>query len=156
MKPFHHLLKIIPFLSVLFLVTGGTSLRLAAYPLLPALYLIPVYYWIVFRPEGLPLWSLFGMGLFYDGLMGNELGVSSVLLMLSGVVGPYVRPFLISYSFPLIWAAFGVYSFIFLFLYGLFLGGGGALLVSWFYGVVLYPPFAWILSHLSLRLRSYV
>lgn len=156
MKFFYPLLKCIPFLSILFLIMGGVTLRIGEYPLLPALYLIPVYYWIVFCPQWLPLGSLLGIGLFYDSLIGNELGFSSVLLMLSGFVGPYIRPLLISHSFPLIWGAFGIHSFIFLLFYGLFLGGGVSLIVSWFYGVVLYPPLAWILSHLHLRLRSYV
>jgi|GEM_PF-6660867 len=156
MQLFYHLLKYIPFLSVLFLVMGGASLRLAGYPLLPALYLIPVYYWLIFRPEALPLWSLFGIGLVYDSLMGNELGFSSVLLMVSGFLGPYVRPLLISLSFSLIWGAFGVYSFIFLLVYGLCVGGDVSLIVSWFYGVVLYPILVWMLSHLYLRLHAHV
>jgi rod shape-determining protein MreD len=156
MKPFYHLLRSIPFLSVLFLVMGGASLRLAGYPLLPALYLIPVYYWLIFRPEGLPLWSLFGIGLIYDSLMGNELGFSSVLLMGSGFLGPYTRPLLLSLSFSLIWGAFGVYSFLFLLVYGLFMGGDVSLIVSWFYGFVLYPILVWMLSHLYLRLHAHV
>lgn len=156
MKFLYSLLKSLPFLSVLFLIMGGCSLRMGGYPLLPALYLIPVYYWLVFSPMRLPLWSLFGIGLFYDALIGNELGFSSLLLMLSGFLAPYIRPLLISHSFPLIWGAFGLYSFIFLVFYGLFLGGGVSLIASWFYGIILYPPLAWILSQLHLRLRSYV
>ncbi len=149
-------LKCIPLLSVLALIMGGSSVWIGGYPVLPALYLIPVYYWVVFCPQWLPLGSLLGIGLFYDSLMGNELGISSVLLMISGFLSQYARPFLNSYSFPLIWATFGLYSFLFLFLYGLLMGGGVSFGVSWFYGTALYPLFAWILSHLHRRLRSYV
>lgn len=153
MKLLPYLLKCIPFLSVLVLIMGGSSLRIGGNPLLPGLFLIPVYYWIVFRPQGLSLWSLFGIGLFYDSLMGYELGLSSLLLMLSAFCGQYIRPLLISHSFSLIWGTFCLYSFVYLLLYGLW---GGTLFASWIYAIILYPLITWILSYLHLRLRSYV
>lgn len=155
MRSFHLFFKTLPFFSILFILMIGCTLCIAGYPLLPALFLIPVYYWLVFRPDWLPLWSLFGIGLFYDALMGNELGLSSLLLMLSFFAGQYVRPFLSSHHFPLIWGAYVLYSFSYLILYGVVVSGELPLLVSWIYGVILYPLGAWILSHLHLRLRSY-
>jgi len=156
MSYLRNFLKTLPFFSVLFLITGGSTLCISGYPLLPALFLIPVYYWLVFHPDWLPLWSLFGIGLFYDALMGNELGFSSLLLMLSAFLGRYGRPLLISHNFSLIWGAFGLYSFGYLILYGFLVSGGFPLLVSWAYGVILYPFAAWALSHFYLRLQSYV
>lgn len=156
MKIFLYSLKIIPFLSVLFIVLGGCSLRLGEYPLLPALFLIPVYYWLIFRPDWLPLWSLFGLGVFYDALMGSELGISSLLLMLSAVPGYYIRPLLTPQHFFLIWGSFCFYSCFYLTLYGFLVSVGTPLLFSWMYGVVLYPLIAWALSQLHLRLQSYV
>jgi rod shape-determining protein MreD len=156
MKPSLLFFKIVPFCSVLLLIMIGCSLRIGSYPLLPSLYLIPVYYWVVFRPEWLPLWSLFGIGLFYDALMGNELGFSSTLLMFSEVLGFYSRPYLSSFYFLLIWGGFGLFSFGYLLVYGLFLGFTWALFISWAYGVILYPILSWILNHIHLRLQSYV
>jgi len=155
MRPLHRFLKTLPFFSVLFFIVGGSTLSLGGYPLLPALFLIPVFYWLIFRPEWLPLWSLFGIGLFYDALMGYELGFSSLLLMASVFAGQYVRPFLSSYQFLLIWGAFGLYSFGYLILYGIVMSAGFPLLVSWIYGFILYPLVTWGLSHLHLRLHSY-
>ncbi len=155
MKSLLFFLKAFPSLSVLFLLMGGCSSTIGGYSLLPSFFLIPVYYWLVFRPDWLPLWSLFGIGLFYDALMGYELGFSSLLLMGSSFLGQYTRPLLNPHRFLLIWGAFGIYSLGYIFVFGFFISGGLPLLVSWMYGVILYPLIAWLLSHLHLRLQSY-
>ncbi len=155
MKSFHHFLKIFPFLSVLFILIGCCSLSLGGYPLLPALFLIPVYYWLVFHPNWLPLWSLFGIGLIYDALLGYELGFSCLLLMGSAFLGQYVRPLLNPNRFLLIWGGFGIYSLGYMILYSFFSTGDLPFLVSWIYGVSLYPLVVWPLSQLHLRLQSY-
>lgn len=156
MKSLLYSLKILPFVSVLLIIMGACSLRIGAYPLLPALFLIPIYYWLLFRPDWLPLWSLFGVGLFYDTLMGSELGISSLFLMLSNLAGYYIRPFLNPQHFFLTWGCFCFYSLCYLSLYGLLVSGGIPFLFSWVYGIILYPLIAWGLSHLHLRLQFYV
>lgn len=155
MKLFCWFLKTLPFWSILFVLMGGSALRIGGYPLLPTVFLIPIYYWLVFRPDWLPLESLFGMGLVYDGLMGNELGISSLLLMVSAFLGQYIRPLLSPHQFLLLWGSFGLYSGGYLFLYGLFVSQSIPLLVSWIYGILLYPLMVWILSHLHVRLHAY-
>lgn len=149
------ILKILPVLSILFMIMGGCSLSIGSYPLLPPLFLIPVYYWLIYRPDWIPLWSLFLMGLFYDALLGNELGISSVLLMTSSFLGQYIRPLLSPHLFHLIWGGFAIYSFTYLILYGVLTLGTFPYFVSWIYGIILYPLIAWGLSHLHLRLQSY-
>lgn len=156
MSLFSRLLQTLPFLSIICLILGGCSLTLGGYPLLPVLFLIPVYYWLVFRPDWLPLWSLFGIGLFYDSLMGYDLGFSSLLLMGSAFLGQYIRPILSPYQFSRIWGVFGIYSLVYVILYGVLTPGRMTLLVSWGHGVILYPLIAWALSHLHRRLQFYV
>jgi len=156
MKPLGITLNIIPFLSVLLLLLGASSLRLGGYPLLPSLYLIPIFYWLVFRPDLLPLWSLFSIGLIYDSLMGYELGLTSFLLIISAIAGHFLRPYLSPHRFMLIWGAFGLYSFVYLTFYGLVTSGGIPLIISWMYGIILYPLVSWVLSHLHLRIQVYV
>lgn len=156
MRSTHRLLKTLPFFSIIFTIMVGCSLRIEGYPLLPALFLIPVYYWLVFRPDWLSPWALFVIGLFYDSLFGNELGCSSILLVLSSILGHYIRPFLSPHHFFSTWGAFGLYSFGYLTFYGFFVSGGVPLFISWGYGLLLYPLVAWVLSHLHLRLQSYV
>lgn len=156
MKFVHSLLRSLPFCSVLVLIMGGCSLQIGDYPLLPGLFLIPIYYWVMFYPDGLPLWSLFGIGLFYDSLLGSELGVSSILLGASGFLGQYVRPLLASHSFPLIWATFALYSLGYIFLYGIWGGLESALFISWIYGIIFYPLIVWVLNLLHVRLYVHV
>lgn len=156
MRSSHLLLKTIPFFTVIFTILAGCSLRIGGYPLLPALFLIPIYYWLVFRPDWLPLWALFVIGLFYDSLLGHELGYSSFLLILSSILAHYVRPFLSPHHFFSTWGTFGLYSFGYLILHGFFVSAGVAFFISWGYGIILYPLVAWVLGHLHLRLQSYV
>lgn len=156
MKSLHRFLKTLPFLSVLFMIMGCCGLSLGGYPLLPGLFLIPIYYWLVYRPHWLPLWSLFGIGLFYDALLRDELGFSCLLLMGSAFLGQYIRPLLNPDQFFLIWGGFSIYSLGYMILYGSFSSGSLPLLVSWIYGVILYPILAWALNHLHVRLQSYV
>lgn len=156
MKIFTYLVKILPIYSLFIPIIGGANLRIGGFPLLPALFLIPVYYWLVFRPDWVPLWSLFIAGLFYDALMGTELGISSVLLMVSTLVGYYVRPFLSPQRFYLMWGIFCFYSFCYLLLYGVLTSGGWPLVFSWIYGALFYPLLAWFLSYLHMRLASHV
>lgn len=156
MKIFLHSLKSLPFFSVLFIIMGGCSLQIGGHPLLPALFLIPVYYWLIFRPDWLPLWSLLGIGIFYDTLMGSSLGLSSLLLMLSTIASLYIRPLLNPQRFYDVWGGFCFYSLCYLMFYGVFVSGGFPLVFSWIYGVVLYPLIAWGLSHMHVRLQAYV
>jgi rod shape-determining protein MreD len=155
MKSFQFILKGLPFFTLIVTILAGSAVRLGEYPMMPAIFLIPVYYWLVFRPDRLPLWSLFGAGLFYDALMNHELGLSSFLLMASAIFGHSIRPFLIPHNFLFMWAIFGIYSLLYLTIYGIFVSGGLPFLVSWGYGLLFYPLMAFGLSHLQLRLQSY-
>lgn len=143
----------VPFLSLLGFLFTGSSLKIGGFPLLPTFFLAPLYYWILFRPDDLPLWSLWGLGLIYDALLGNPLWVSPLLLIASWIGGQYARPLVASYKFPLLWVIFCLYSFVYLFFYNLGVRGGIAFFVSWIYGVCLYPLIASLLSVLHVRLR---
>jgi len=149
-------LKFLPLFSLLFIVMVGSSLQIGGFPLMPALLLIPVYYWLVYHPSWLPLGGLFVVGLFYDSLMAHGLGLTSSFLMLSALVGPSIRSYLRPDKFPLIWFGFGLFSGGYLLLYGLVISGGFALFVSWINGILLYPLVAWILSHLHGRIQKHV
>ncbi len=149
------LLKVTPFLTLILAIMGGSSLRIGGCPVLPAFFLIPVYYWLVYRSDLLPLWSLFAVGLFYDALLSHELGLTSLFLMLSSFFGHYIRPYLTPYHFLFIWGAFGIYSFIYLTFFSLCASGSWPFFTSWLYGILLYPSLAYGLSHLHTRLHSY-
>lgn len=142
-------------MTVLVFIMGGCSLSIGPYPLLPAFFLIPIYYWMLFRPDWLPIWSLLGIGLFYDSLMGYSLGFTSFLLIFSAILGQYVRPLLNPYDFFLTWLGFGLYSLGYVLIYGILVSGGISLFVSWGYTFILYPLMVWSLSLLHAWLQSY-
>lgn len=149
-------LKTLPFFSVILILIMGCSIRIGEYPVMPALFLIPIYYWLVYYPKFLSLAALFVIGLFYDTLMGQELGLSSLLLMISALLGKKIRPLLSPNQFLLIWCEFGLYSFGYIFIYGFFAPNHFSQFMTWVYGCLLYPLIAWILSHFHLRIQAYV
>lgn len=75
---------VIPFLTILMLII----LMVLPYNLplisdiMPFLTLISVYYWSVFKPEFLPIWVVFILGVLQDILMGSPLGLMPLLLII--------------------------------------------------------------------------
>ncbi len=156
MKLLSPLFNLIPCLTVLVMVLGGCLLRFGEYPLLPALFLIPIFYWLIFRPDLLPLWCLFIIGLYYDGLLGHELGLTSLLLISSAFLSSYMRPYLSPHNFLLTWGTFCIYSLAYICLFCLLSRCGISLLLSWLYGVILYPLVSWTLSQFHVRIQKHV
>lgn len=149
-------LKLLPLFSLLFMIMIGSCWQIGAFPLMPTLLLIPIYYWLVYHPSWLPLSGLFMVGLLYDSLMDHDLGLTSFFLMLSALLGPSIRSYLRPDKFPLIWFGFGLFSGGYLLLYGLIISEGLSLFVSWINGIILYPLVAWCLSHLHVRIQKHV
>lgn len=144
----------VPFITLICFMFLGSSLQIGGFPVLPTFFLAPLYYWVLFRPNDIPLWSAWILGLIYDALLGNPLWVSPFLLMISWVGSQYLRPLVVSYKFPLIWSIFGAYSFIYISLYSFCTGGGLILFASWIYGMCLYPLISCFLSFVHVRLRT--
>ncbi len=150
------LLKGLPLLSIICSILAASCLTIGNYPLLPVFFLIPVYYWLVYRPDLLPVWILLFIGLFYDALLYNSLGITSLLLVVSSILSQRLRRFLSSPRFLFIWGGFIVYSLGYLLLYGLLTFGGYPLVVSWLYGIIFYPLVFTGLSILHTRMNAYV
>ena len=76
--------SVIPFVTILMLII----LMVLPYNLplisdiMPFLTLIGVYYWSVFKPEFLPIWVVFILGVLQDILMGSPLGLMPLLLII--------------------------------------------------------------------------
>ncbi len=106
-------------LTVLLVALGQAPLQIPnAGPVFPSLTLIAVYYWCVQRPDLMPGWVVFCIGLLEDLLVADALGVTSlVLLAVYGAVAAQ-RRFFMSRSFLIIWSGFLVI-------------GAAATLLSW-------------------------
>jgi rod shape-determining protein MreD len=84
----------------------------------PLLALMSVFYWSIFRPDLLPYYAAFLIGLLYDVISGTPLGVNALMLLLvRGVTGSQ-RRFFLGKSFLVAWSAFAMVA-------------GGGMLLSW-------------------------
>ncbi len=100
--------SLFPFLVTLFLAILSTvPFRLPEFSaIMPAMTLIAVFYWLVHKPQLLPVWAVGTIGLLQDLLSGGPPGVSIVVFLLLQVVVDRQRKLFLSASFVLIWAVF--------------------------------------------------
>jgi rod shape-determining protein MreD len=86
--------------------------------IMPLLPMMGVYYWAIFRPDLLPAWVAFLIGLLADILAGTPLGVYALVLLLVQGIAAAQRKFFLGKSFAVTWWAFGLLA-------------GGALGMTW-------------------------
>jgi rod shape-determining protein MreD len=86
--------------------------------LTPAFTLMAVYHWTIYRPDLLPPFALFLVGITQDLLTGVPPGVTALVLLLArGVVLRHRRHF-VNRPFPFVWAGFTMLT-------------GGAMMFLW-------------------------
>ena len=75
---------------------------------MPLLPLMAIYHWAVNRPELMPAYVVFSIGLLQDTLTGAPLGVSALVFL--GVYGVVVgqHRFLVGKSFAVVWLGFSL------------------------------------------------
>lgn len=86
--------------------------------LTPAFTLMAAYHWTIYRPDLLPPWLLFGVGLAEDLLTGGPVGVTALLLLLARGAVLKSRRYFVNRGFTFVWAGFTVLA-------------GGGLLFMW-------------------------
>lgn len=74
----------------------------------PMLPLMGVYYWAIYRPDLLPAWLAFLVGLLTDILAGTPVGVNALVLLLVQGTAASQRKFFLGKSFAVTWWAFGL------------------------------------------------
>ena len=101
------------------LVPGGVTLILllaTALPtrfsgfggITPMLPLMGVYYWAIYRPDLLPPWAAFALGLLHDIVSGTPLGVNAMVLLLVQGVAVSQRRFFLAKTFLVAWWSFAL------------------------------------------------
>ena len=75
-------------------------------PVLPSLALIAVYYWTVHRPDLLPIWAVFLIGLFQDLMGGGAMGTGTLILLLVHAIVGRQRRYFANASFLGLWFVF--------------------------------------------------
>jgi rod shape-determining protein MreD len=125
--------------------------------IIPALPMIAIYYWSVYRPDLLVPSVAFASGLINDMVLGAPIGVSSLaFLVIQGMTASQTR-FFNGKSFLVIWSGFALVAGCAL-LIELVLCSGvfgrtplfSALLIEYALTVCLYPVVSWVFSRLQL------
>lgn len=103
---------LVPFaLAALLVVLSLAPVRLPGFgAIAPWLPLIAVYFWSAHRPDLLPVWAVFLLGLFCDLATGGPLGVSSVALMLVQLSVKSQRRHILPQPFIVQWSFFAVFA----------------------------------------------
>ena len=128
--------------AVLLLLTSMLTVSLPSIGyIIPLLNIMIIYYWSVYRPELMPAWFVFVLGLLQDALYGTPLGMTAFINLLLRVVVVSQRRLFIKASYIAVWIGFLVFSF-------------GVSVISWFlfslYNQAIMPPHGafiqWLLS----------
>lgn len=126
--------RLVPWASTMaFALIGVVPLHIPQFDsVVPSLSLIAVFYWTSYRPELIPAWAAFVLGLMQDALSGLPLGVGACTLTVAHAIVVAQRKFLMGKSFAVVWL-----SFAFVVLATVALGWA---LVCAYYGVILASP----------------
>lgn len=96
-------------LTLIIVVLNVVPLRLPAYPILaPDFALMAVFYWTVHRPDLMPAWAVFIVGLLDDILTGAPLGANALVLVVVHAVIIGQHRLFRGMGFAIIWWAFSV------------------------------------------------
>jgi rod shape-determining protein MreD len=139
-------------ITFLLVVAGVVPIRAPdVAPVMPALALTAVYYWTVFRPDLMPLWAIFLIGLFQDLLTGAPLGVGVLALVLVALAVAAQRRFYALANFVMVWVAYAViaaFAFAIVWLLSSFVLGQlvdpAPLVLSYLATIATYPCLAWL------------
>ena len=120
-----------PFLmTLMLLVLNHVPLHIAGLSrITPVLAMIAVFHWGVFRPDLLPIYAVFTIGLLQDFLGGGALGVWTFIFLIVYKTAMLQRRFFVGKGFALVWLGFGVLS-------------AGAMFVAWFLNALLFGIFS--------------
>ncbi|NQV19961.1 MAG: rod shape-determining protein MreD [Rhodospirillales bacterium] len=141
-------------LAISFVLLGALPYQIPLLgPIFPALTLIVVYFWSIYRPELVPPAAVFLIGFFQDILTGAPLGLSSfVLLLVHGVVVNQRRvfmgkPFWVAWmGFAMVAIGTAIGSWIIASIYNGTFMNAGALSIQLVLTISIYPGFSWMFS----------
>ena len=102
--------RMVPFLvSLMLVVFCAVPTRLPGFAqVAPFWPVMGVFYWSIYRPDLLPMWATFLIGLVADVVVGMPLGVNALLFLLIRGVVVTQRRFFLTNAFPMTWAAFAL------------------------------------------------
>ena len=149
-------------LTIILLILGIVPLHIPGFGIMvPWLPLMAVYYWAVFRPELLPAYAVFIIGILEDIFTGLPIGINALIFLL--VYGSILsqRRFFAGKSFNILWLGFGsvaalasITNWLLISLWNVTILMPSALIYQFLTTVGLYPAVAWVLTrwqHIFLK-----
>jgi rod shape-determining protein MreD len=99
---------LIPFTSTLvFVLLSVVPLQIPGFAVVtPAFALMAVYHWTIYRPDLLPAFALFAIGIGEDLLAGSLVGIDPLTLLVTRAVVLHSRRHFVGRPFPFVWAGF--------------------------------------------------
>jgi rod shape-determining protein MreD len=100
--------RLVPILTtIIAVILAILPLRIPGYAALtPALALMAVYHWTIYRPDLLPAFALFAIGIGEDLLAGSLVGIGPLTLLVTRAVVLHSRRHFVGRPFPFVWAGF--------------------------------------------------
>lgn len=153
--------QLVPFgATLVLLLLAAMPTRLPGYAgIAPMLPLMGVYYWAIWRPDLLPAWVAFLVGLLYDVVGGTPLGVNALVLMLVQGIAASQRRYFLGKAFMVAWWAFALLAAVALGLCWLLVSMLRGLTVDplavgfeYLMTLGLFPPLAWVLARTQAAL----
>ena len=151
----------VPVMTMLLLVLIGSMPlgSLHTFEIFPMLNIIVIFYWTVYRPDLVPPFVLFLIGLIDDVVMGTPLGLMACVFVLLYGVTLTQRQFFLGKPFYVTWLGFSVISAVCIcliwVLVALFAGRLGIVITPFIkYTITLltFPSVAWLL----VRIQRYL
>jgi rod shape-determining protein MreD len=68
--------------------------------------LTSVFYWSIYRPDLMPAWAAFSIGIFIDLVSGGPIGLGAIVLLLVHWIAVGQRRALIGKAFPIAWLGY--------------------------------------------------
>jgi rod shape-determining protein MreD len=138
--------------TVLLVMIGMVPFKISGVaPIMPALGLIAVYFWLVQRPDLMPAWAIFLVGLLQDLLGGGALGVGVFVLLLVYAALAGQRRFFARGGFFLEWLIFAPVAagaFVSTWLFNSLIADAaldpGPAIFQYLMTVAFYPCLAWV------------
>lgn len=100
------------FLTLALVILSVVPVRIPGYAeVAPVLALMSVYHWAIYRPNLMPLWAVFLLGVLQDLLSGMPLGLYILVFLTVYGVSLTQRRFFAGKSFFILWMGFVIIAF---------------------------------------------
>jgi len=155
--------RMTPFgLSLVLVLLSVVPLHIPGFArVMPLLPLMAVFHWAVYRPELMPVYAVFLLGILQDALAGTPIGINAVVFLAVYGVVLAQRRFFAAKSFAIVWLGFALIaagaaaaSWVLVSSFNVTLVEAGALVYQYLLTVGVYPVLAWMLlrwQHTFLR-----